>query len=383
MQTSVASKAPFAVLHSVTRENLLALANFYDEQAQALSFYFSLPSSPDNSHRQETVMIKKLVRDIANTGKIQEGTAKDLDAIVAIGDEVRHVPSRFTAVFTCHDRDLGQTFELPASAALSSLQMGHRFHIVPLLQALQLCIPYSVVIVERGRARAFVIRGSEVQEIHGQFKDEDLGLRSDDSRVGWSHHIEGNCQERAKSYLKKLSADVQHLKEKYECSRWVIGCREDVWGELVPHLAEAQRAALMGCFHPASFDVSPADILQAARPLLEESLQKDYKKVLQAIDGSSAHSARGLDEVLGCLQEGRVQKLVVGKPLGEMIYECRRCGRLWTGDGNCLLCGSNNVCPSPAEEALIRKALVTEAEIVFPALGASYGCEGVAAQLRY
>ncbi len=384
MHSSISPTSSLEARHSVTREDLLALANSYDENACAVSFYFSLSSSADNSHRQEALLIKQLVSDIFRKPGTEDGVSKDLAAIITAAEEIRHTPSQFKAVFACRDQHIWQAFDLPAYAPISRLEIGHHFHIAPLLQASESSSPYCAVIVERGKARGFVIRGANIHEIHGRFKTEDLGLHGDDSRVGWSHHIENNLQEHARAYLKKFAQEVHRFMEEHKATRLVIGCREDLWSELEPQLLGPEQAAMIGRFHPPNFDVSPHEVLQAVTPIFQESLLKRYQGLLNKIQESVSHGAVGLDQVLDHLEEGRVHTLLLGTQSNEMITECRQCGHLHSGTGEkCLFCGSNNTHAVLAEEALIRKALLTEAEILLPPPGASQVFDNVAARLRY
>lgn len=384
MQTPITPPLYLEARPFVTRKDLLDLANFYDEQARAVSFHFSLASTPDNAHRAEVLMIKDLVRDIATRRETEDGLARDLGAIVSAAEEIQQAPWRLRAIFACHDRQLWQAFDLPGFNSVNRLEVGRHFHLAPLLQALEVCAPWCVVMIERGKARGFVVHGREIQEISGPFKAENVGLHGDDSRVGWSHHIEDDLQEHAKAYLKRLALQIRPFVEQNKCSALVIGCREDLWSELEPQLSESEKAALMGRFLPANFDISATDVLWEAKPVFEDSLRKRYQDLLHKICEDSAHSVIGLDQVLESLEQGRVQKLLLGKHSGEMIAECRQCGHLYAGIAdNCVFCGSGEIHAILAEEALIRKALLTEAEILLPAPGASYGYDGVAAWLRY
>ena len=369
---------------SVTREDLLALAKFFNEREHAVSFYFSLSPSTDNSHREEVLKIKSLVKNMVKNAGAEEGLAKDLDAIVAAAEQIRHEPSRLRAVFACHDQSIRQVFDLPACAPISFLDVGRHFHLMPLLQALQASAPYCVTMVEHGKARAFVVEGTDIREIPGLFRAEDINEERGDSRVGWSRHIEGNAQEHAKAYLKRIGTEIHRFMEKHQYSRLVIGCREDLWSELEPQLPDTERAAVIGRFHTTNFDVSPVDVLQAAKPIFQESLRLAYEDLLRKINEDSSRSAVGLNQVLESLEEGRVQKLLLGAPSDEKISECLQCGHLHAGvQGNCVFCGNSNTHAVPGQEALIRKALSTEAEILLRGPGGAYGSDQVAAWLRY
>lgn len=368
---------------SVKREDFLALANFFDEQEHAVSFYFSLAPSTDNSHREEVLKIKALVRDLVKNIGTKDGLTKDLDAIVAEAEEIRHTPSRLKAIFACHDQHIRQVFDLPACGSISLLDVGRHFHLRPLLQAVQTSTPYCVVMIEHGKARAFVGQGPDIQEIRGLFRSEELGVDGSDSRVGWSHHIEGNAREHDSAYLKQIGIEIHRLMEAHKYPRLVIGCREDLWSELESQLLGTEKSALIGRFHTANFDVSPADVLQAARPIFQASLDVAYEDLLRKINEGSSHSAFGLNQVLENLEEGRVQKILLGKQSDEKVSECLKCGHLHAGiQDKCVFCGSSNTHAVLAQEALIRKALLTEAEILLPSPGDA-GSDRVAAWLRY
>jgi peptide subunit release factor 1 (eRF1) len=383
MQTPI-STIVLETHQSVTQKDLLALAHFYDERAQGVSCYFSLASTPDNSHRAEVLMIKELVGEALSRQKTEDGLGKDLDAIVQAAEEVRQAPSRLRAVFACHDRHVWHAFDLPAQGSVSRLDVGRHFHLRPLLQAMESDAGYCVVIVEHGKARGFVVRGTEIQEAYGRFKTEDLALHADDSRVGWSHHIADNLQEHGKRFFKELALEVARFAEEHGRPGLVVGCREDLWSELEPHLSRATRTVILGRFLPPNFDISPAEVLGAVKPIFEKTLGKRYQDLLHEINESVSHGVIGLDQVLESLEEGRVQKLLLGKRSNTEISECRQCGHLHSPVADqCVFCGSSDTHAVLADEALIRKALLTGVEIFLREPGASDEYEGVAAWLRY
>ena len=369
-----------------TREELLALAKFCDEEAHAVSFYFSLSSSPDSSHREEEVSIKNLVRDTighCEQGTRTEGFLKDLAQVLAAVEDIRSSPSRFRAVFACRDQHIWQDFDLPALGSISHLGVGRHFDMAPLLAARESCTPYCVVLIERGKARAFVVRGTEVHELLGRLLAEDLGLHADDSRVGWSHHISGILEEHAKAYLKHFALQLHSFMAEQGCARLVVGCREDLWSDVEAQLLEAGRAALIGRFHLPGFDVSAAGVLLAARPVFEEDQRRRYLDAAGKIQEGSLQSVLGLNEVLRSLDEGRVHKLILGKTSDEVCSECKDCGRSQAGVcSSCPFCGSAELRPVVAREVLVRRSLLTDAEVLLPG-DESYGLDDVAAWLRY
>ena len=374
-------------LDSVTRENLLELANFCDEHAHALSFYFSLASIGDKSHKEEVITIKRLIQEVSGKFAPEPTPAtlsKDLEDILAVAEEIRLNPARLRVVFACGEKAVWEEFDLPASRSISRLQLGRHFHLLPLMAAMQTCEPYCVVLLETGKARAFIVRGTEIQEITSRLPLEDLSLHAEDSRVGWSSRIDKNLEEHEKAYFTRLSGQMRQFMAEQQ-SRWlVIGCREDLWGQVEEHFVDLENNVLIGRFHLPNFAVCADEVFQVAKPIFEESQRQRGVDLLREINENPSRGALGTSDVLQSLAEGRAQKLVLGELPNQTISECKACGRMRAEAGlNCSFCGSGDMRYMPAEEGLIRQALLTDAEILLVEPGMIPGFSGAAALLRY
>lgn len=371
----------------VTREDLLELGNFCDEHAHSLSFYFSFASTPDNSHREELIAIKRLIQQKqADLGPHPEPTslAKDLEELLNVTEEIRLNPARLRAVFACREKQVWREFDLPAHDSVRLLEVGRRFYLFPLLMALQSCAPYCVVLLETGKARGFVVRGTEIREVEGRLPMEDLSLHAEDSRVGWSRHIDKNVDEHEKAYFSKLAHSMLAFMREQQIAQLLIGCREDLWGEVGRQFAVFEDGALMGQFHLPHFAIGPIEVLRTAGPIFEEKQRQRCRALLDEINESPSRAAFGVGDVLRDLQQGRVQKLVLGKLPQQTISECRDCGRMWAEAGhNCIYCGGAGVRYIPAEEGLIRQALNNDAQIFLVEPDTISGFSGAVALLRY
>src|SRR5271154_1916244 len=99
---------------SITREQIRELAEFQDERPCAVSFYFQ-PSTPRNkAHKEDTILIKDLVREAlsgaenrghetalheARPGK--DPARADLERILRMSAELRNNGTHAKAVFAC------------------------------------------------------------------------------------------------------------------------------------------------------------------------------------------------------------------------------------------------------------------------------------------
>jgi hypothetical protein len=369
-------------------EFLTTLANVRDEEAHAVSFYFDWSSFSDTSHREEALNVRHLVKQARGDFQPEmddHGLSMDLERILKMEDEIRETPAQLRAVFACGNKHIWQEFDLPVRESVSRLAIAKHFQLVPLSRALESCTPHCVAIVEHDKARAFIIRGIEVHEMAERLPSVDLSMDTDDSRVGWSHHIEGNVNERAKAYMKKLAIDLHQRAKDAHCRYLVVGCREDLWSELEPQFAKAGLAAMIaGHFHLPSFDLAPPGVLKAAKSVLAEKRRQLYANFWESIQKKPAQSAVGVESVLKSLESGRVHTLFLGNLCGANVSECADCNK-WSlrASDTCVACGSSNVSAIPAEELLFRKALFTDAEILAPDTVTAHLFGDVGAILRY
>lgn len=368
--------------------SLVTLAQYSDEQTRLISFYFSLSSFSDKSHREELLSIKHLIASAQQKlpmGRDTSGVSEDLEQISNMRESIRAVPSVFRVVFACSDKQIWQEFRLPLCRSISSLEISRNFRIVPLLRALQECDPYVVALIENGKTRAFTVSGEEIHEVKNQFPEADLTLHVDDSRVGWSHHIDANVEDRAQAYLRSTSSLLREWRTEKHYKHLVIGCREDLWGALEPQLVKLGMASkIAGSFHLPGFEATPNQVLDAAKPIFVKRLEKLYEDFWNDLRESPARSVVGIHDVLENLESGHVKKLFLGEIPDQSVFECVNCAKWQLDDGKkCKACGSSELAATPAAELIARKAVLAGIEILAPGAGTSLAPHLVGAQLRY
>jgi hypothetical protein len=371
---------------TVTREDLLTLAMLCASGATAISFAFGHMATLDDAHREEVITIKGLVQQAFARfapGPVPRSLSKDLERILAVAEEIRTNPARLRLVFACEDQGFWREFDLPCTGPLSFLHVGRRFHLAPLMLTQQSLAPYCVATLESGKVRAFMVRGTEIQEVTGTLAIEELRSPADDPRVGWSKHVLKGRTEHEKEYFKSLSHQLLQLVSKKHAIGLIVGCHEDLWGEVEPQFAHLEKL-LMGRFHLAYFDTEPNRVLEMAMPVFAEGQRTRMTAVLREINETPSRRAIGVKDVLEALIAGRAQKLILGDLSGQTIFECKACGQMMATAGqNCGSCGNAEGFYMAAEEGLIRQALLTDAEILFIETDTVPGFNGVTALLRY
>ena len=370
-----------------TKEHLQELGRFCDENACAVSFYFSLASTANNSHNKELIAIKRLIQEKQSYIGPETGPrslTKDLEELVTVTEDIRVNPARLRVVFACDGKHLWREFDLPAPNSISQIEIGRRFRLYPLMAALQRSAPYCVVLLETGKARAFFVRGTEIVEVEGRLPIEDLSLHACDSRVGWSKRIDTNVAEHEKAYFKKLAHSLLGLMAEQRIVDLLIGCRDDLWNEVRRQFSVFKDDALLAHFHLPNFTIGPAEVLHIASPVFEAHQRNRCRALLNEINESPSRAGFGVGDVLRDLEQGRVQKLVLAQLPHQTISECQDCVRMWAEAGqNCIFCGSAGVRYLPAEEGLIRYALNSDVEMFLVEADAIPGFSGVSGLLRY
>lgn len=374
------------VRQAVTRDDLLTLATLCDPHASAISFGFGHVTMPDTAHHEEVIAIKGLVQQAFAQfapGPVPVSPSKDLEQILEVAEEIRLNPAWLRLVFACREQGFWREFDLPSTGPLSVLHVGRRFQLAPLIQSMQSIRPYCVAAIESGKARAFVVRGTEIQEVAGKLAIEESSTRVDDPRVGWSRHVMKGRTEHEKGYFRHLSHQLQQLVSEQHANGLIIGCHQDLWGEVESQFSPLAKD-LIGRFHLAHFDTEASQVLHMAMPVFAEGQRTRLSAILREINETPSRGALGLRDVMDALLAGRVQKLVLCGLPGKTVAECKVCGRMTAIAGrDCASCGSAEMCYMAAEEGLIRQALLTDAEIVFVETDAVPGFNGAAALLRY
>lgn len=352
----------------VTPDDLISLARFTDPGGNAVSFYFQLSSATDNSHRREVLLIRNMMRKILSQipeGHQSQGLIEDLEALQAISGEIRKDPARLTAVFACFDQHVWQAYSLPAIDAETRLEAGRHFNLAPLLEALESCTPYAVVAIERDKIRGFAARGAEIEEVKDFFNAQGADDGEEEPQARRPNYSWKKKHERTRVWARALPGEIQRFMALLKCSHLVIGCRDDQWHEISRDFGAELLLAVAGRFHLPGFDITPEEALALASPMFRAYQHKRRSDFFHEIEESPVRRVMGTERVLSHLQDGRLQKLLLGLMPEQKISECPDCGRMQVEpDAPCRTCGNRRLETTSAEAALARQAVLTDVEVL-------------------
>src|SRR5580704_17188440 len=151
----------------ITRDDIRELADFHSPETCAVTFYYQ-PSVPLNkSHRDESIVVKDLVRDAlreAQKNGRNGGARADLERISGMAVTLHNNGRKAKAIFACGGKGFWREFDVPATLPKPYLMVNQRFHLKPLAAALDGARHACVVLVDRIKARIFEMSSDEVVE---------------------------------------------------------------------------------------------------------------------------------------------------------------------------------------------------------------------------
>jgi peptide subunit release factor 1 (eRF1) len=345
----------------ITREQIHELAEFEDQSAFALSFYFQ-PTPPRNkAHKEESILTKDLAREAmrqlesrsfetrskSSSGSNSNSSSKDkfesaradLERIVRLSQDLRGAHPRAKAVFACSAQGFWREYDLPAHLSSTQLLVNRHFHLKPLAQLLGAFPTLGIVLVDRHRARLFDLRLGELTERMDFFH---ALTRRGHSFGGYdAGHAHRRVADETRQHFKFIAEFLKDAlgksnkdkgdKDKGMFDKWILGCQDIHWSQFEPQLHPYAKQKLLGRFTAEVAHVSNEEIRSHAEKIFADAQERRCQEAVRETLNQARHNARGvtgLRRVLRALELGEVQTLLVGQNYHSQAVECSGCGHL-------------------------------------------------------
>src|SRR4051812_14524089 len=188
----------------ITRDILRELADFQTPEGDAVTFYYQPDTPQDKSHRQETILVKDLVKEAMHRAEKsgKNGSVRaDLTRILELSERLHGNQGKAKVVFACASKDLWREFDIPAGYGGSTdLLMNNRFHLRPLAGLGESQQKVCVCLVDRSKARFFEMQGDSITE-QESFADELFRGRSYGHEGFDAGHIERKYENDAMNHF--------------------------------------------------------------------------------------------------------------------------------------------------------------------------------------
>ena len=383
----------------ITREQIQELAQFEDQAACALSFYFQ-PTAPRNkAHKEEAILTKDLAREAlhqleSNTASGQnhrnkhESARADLDRIVHLSHQLRGNAARAKAVFACSAQGFWREYDMPAHLSGTQLIVDRHFHLKPLAQLLGAFPSLGIVLVDRHRARLFDLRLGELTEREGFFHPLSRRGRSDGFAGYDGGHAERRVADEARQHFKFVADFLKDALDKGMFENWILGCQDTHWPQFSAQLHAYVSQKLLGRFTAEVARISLDEIRSQAERVFADSQKRrcgDAVRETLSQARSGARGVTGLRRVLRSLESGEVQTLLVGQNYHSQAVECAGCGHL---DAHlvsfCPVCGRETREVVDVGEAILPQVIRRNIELFYVDADPEFDKVGnIAALLRF
>lgn len=375
----------------ITREQIHELAQFEDQSACALSFYYQ-PTAPRNkAHKEDAILTKDLakeaLRQLETKGKSESARA-DLERIVRLSQELRGNGAHAKAVFACSAQDFWREYDLPAQLSATELQADRHFHLKPLAQLLGSSPHLGIVLVDRHRARLFDLRLGELSERMDFFHPLTRRGRGDGFGGYDAGHAERRVADDALHHFKFIAGFIKEALEKNMFEKWILGCQESHWSQFEPQLHSYVSQKMLGRFSAEVAHVTSEEIRSQAERIFADAQTRRCQEAVRETLNQAHHHARGvtgLRRVLHSLELGEVQTLLVGNSYRAQAVECSGCGHLDAHLVNfCPVCGRETRKVVDVGEAILPWVIRRDIELFYVKDDAEFDKVGnIAALLRY
>jgi peptide subunit release factor 1 (eRF1) len=376
----------------ITRENIRELANFESGEGCAVSFFYQPAPPKDKSHREEAILVKDLVRDaLREAEKLgRNGCAKaDLERILDIAERMHGNAGRAKAIFASTKNNFWREFDLPPRLAGTHVFVNKHFHLRPLTAIADVLPRLLIVLVDKTKARFFELW---MDEIHERENDR---MTNEITRRGRSDGFAGYAGGRAERHVGneamrfyKEAADRMTALHEVGFERFLIGCRDEAWPEIEPHLHSYVKQKFVGRFVLDPATATGNQVRVQAERLYNQFRMNRRAGLVREVVGQEKRNSRGavgLKQVLDALEQGEIQTLLISKTFSAPAAECTNCGHI---DANvsdtCSGCGHKTRELEDVSDRLLANALKNNIEIIHmhedPAFAAT---GGLGALLRF
>lgn len=332
--------------NDLDRETLRRLAEAKAANGgRAISFYLNLEPTEFATPPARASAIRSLLDEGEKKVKEVEAGAADR-ALRADFERAREffngdLPAdgaRGLAVFCSGSDDLFEVIRLPRPVQ-SEVVISDSPFIEPLVDLVS--GTWCIVLCNRRTARVFRGSSDRIEEV-ARITSDDVLSQADAG--GWSQQrYERGQDEEVHRHLKRVGDLLHRRFRRARFDHLLIGSPEELGSDVEKTLHSEIQQRLVGRVTVDVENTSEDDVLAAARPVMQaHELQAERNALdrLQQGVGAGGRGVAGLDDVLGALNERRVETLLIEDRFQMPGAVCPQCGSLL----------AENVTACPADE---------------------------------
>ena len=278
------------------------------------------------------------IRSLLDEGERKVKEAEGGDADRALRSDLERVREFFEgdlptdgaqglAVFCSGESDLFEVIRLPKPVQ-SEVVISDSPFIEPLVDLVS--GPWCILLCNRRTARVFRGSSDRIEEV-ARITSNDVLSQADAG--GWSQQrYERGQDEEAHRHLKRAAELLHRRFRRARFDHLLIGSPEELASDVEKTLHPDVQQRLAGRLTVDVENTGADAVLEAARPLIEQherAAERDALDRLQQGVGAGGRGAAGLEDVLGVLNERRVELLLIEERFAMPGQVCPQCSSLF------------------------------------------------------
>jgi peptide subunit release factor 1 (eRF1) len=185
---------------------------------------------------------------------------------------------------------------------------------------------------------------------------------------GWSQaRYQRGIQKEADDHVKNAAEVLFRRFKRSPFDRLLIGCPEEHCREVEKRLHPYLQERIVGRIDVDVENTSPDQVLDAAAAQMEKEDRRRERDALDRLEegvATGGRGAAGLDEVLGVLNERRVEILLVEQGLTAAGVSCPNCGWVGADGSTCPVDGTDLEQHEDIVETAVQLAITQSAEVI-------------------
>jgi peptide chain release factor subunit 1 len=333
---------------TVTDDVLRELASFRSASGCAISVYLDLDPSTAPTAREadahfNSVLSEAEKAEAANRGSLTHDQKRGLQADFErmrrwFDEEFSRDGARGLAVFAASLDGYWRVLPLPEPVS-DAVTIDRTFRVAPLAPLLRRGAGVLVAAVGRERGDIYRLRLGELEAVADH--SEDAPRRHDQG--GWSQaRFQRHVDTLAAEHMATVADELDRRVRARGVDAIVVACTEEKRSQFAELLSQEAQAALAG-WVSAEAHASPPELLEAARPVLDEWSAGRERQALERWReeaGKDGRATAGWHSTLEAASDGRVETLLFGNGPPRPGFVCPKCGRASAEPGSCPLDGT-------------------------------------------
>ncbi len=331
---------------TVSWNGLRELASFRAEKGCAISCYLGLDPSDAPTAGGVQTRVKSLLDEAAKSGGSdpsnlthdqREALKEDFERIRRYFEDEFVRDGAHGAVVFCAGLDNFWGPIALSEAVPNGVKVGREFYLAPLVPLLGRGEGALVAAVSRERGEVYGLRGGRLVEVADRSDEQPGNDQKGRSDARFQRHVEHLVQD----HLKDVAGEVERQVKRLGSPAVVVVCVEEMRSDIGDLLGPETQKVLAG-WTQAEAHASPAELLEAVKPVLEQSREEQEREAIERWreeTGRSGRASSGWGATLEAASDGRVEALLFQEGADRPAFRCPGCGRVSAASGSCPLDG--------------------------------------------